>query len=94
MNNIDGQIENINNHKIEIFSRNRTIISGITNVESATETGAILYIGKLVLSIEGESLKVQKIDVATGIVEIWGNIKALKYSNTKNKSNFLKRFVK
>ena len=94
MENINEQNEKISAHKIEICARNHTIISGITNVESATETGAVLYVDKMILTLEGESLKVQKIDVATGDVEILGTIKSLKYSDTKKKSGFLKKLVK
>ena len=94
MDNINEQNENLSAHKIEIHARNRTLISGITNVESATETGAVLYIGKLILILEGEGLKIQKIDVATGDVEILGTIKSLKYSDTKKKGGFLKKLVK
>lgn len=94
MENINEQNENLGAHKIKICARNRTIISGITNVESATEAGAVLYIGKLILTLEGEGLNVQKIDVATGDVEILGTIKSLKYSDTKKKGGFLKKLVK
>jgi len=94
MENITEQNENLNAHEIKICARKRTIISGVTNVESATELGAVLYIGKLILTLEGEGLKVQKIDVATGDVEILGTIKSLKYSDTKKKGGFLKRLVK
>ena len=94
MENKNEQIENLNAHKIEIISRNHTNISGITNVESATENGAVLYIDKLILTLEGTNLKVQKIDVATGDVEILGTIKSIKYSDTKKKGGFLKKLVK
>ncbi len=94
MENLNEQNVNLGTHKIEICARNRTIISGITNVESATETGAVLYIEKLILTLEGEGLKVQKIDVATGDVEILGTIKSIKYSDTKKKGGFLKKLVK
>lgn len=94
MENKNEQIENLSAHRIEIISRNHTIISGITNVESATETGAVLYIDKIVLTLEGADLKVQKIDVATGDVEILGTIKSIKYSDTKKKGGFLKKLVK
>ena len=82
-----------NNHKIIIDSRNAITITGITNVESASESGLILYVNNTVLSIDGEKMKVQKIDVDTGIVEVVGLIKSLKYSDAKPHRSILKKLT-
>ena len=82
-----------NNHKIIIDSRNAITITGITNVESASENGLILYVNNAVLSIDGEKMKVQKIDVDTGIVEVVGLIKSLKYSDAKPHRSILKKLT-
>lgn len=81
----------IGKHKISVDSRNHTLISGITNVESANETGLTMYIGKTMLTIDGENLKVQKIDVDTGNVEVVGLIKTIKYSDSKTRGGILKK---
>ncbi len=83
----------IQNHKITVDSRNVTSISGITNVESANESGLTLYIGKTALIIEGEKMKVQKIDVDLGNVEVIGLIKSIKYSETKPHRSILKKLT-
>lgn len=86
--------EVLDNHKIEIDARTHTTITGITNVESASESGAVMFVGKIVLTIDGENLKVQKIDVETGIVELVGTINNIRYSNTKKKTGLLKKLIK
>ena len=83
----------VSNHKISIESRSKTTISGITNVESANETGLVMYIGKTCLSVDGENLKVQKIDVDTGNVEVIGLIKNIKYSDAKPHRSILKKLT-
>lgn len=82
------------NHKIEITNRTQIKITGVTNVESANDTEAVMNVGKTVLSICGENLKVNKIDVETGNVDLMGTIKSLRYSDTKKRTNFLKKLVK
>ena len=81
----------MNNHKITINAQNHLQISGITNVESANESGLVLYIGKTMLTIDGEKMKVQKIDVDSGNVEVIGLVKSLKYSEAKSKGGLLKK---
>ena len=83
----------VNSHKITVESRSKTIISGITNVESANESGLVMYIGKTCLMIDGENLKVQKIDVDTGNVEVVGLIKNIKYSDTKAHRSILQKLT-
>ncbi len=86
--------EVLDNHKIEIDARNHTTITGVTNVESSNETGAVMFVGKVVLTIDGENLQVQKIDVETGIVELVGTINNVRYSDTKKKTGLLKKLIK
>lgn len=91
LNNVNETVPN--NHKITIDSRNAITITGITNVESASENGLLLYVNNTALSIDGEKLKVQKIDVDTGIVEVVGLIKSLKYSDAKPHRSILKKLI-
>lgn len=93
LNEINTLDTNYQNHRITIDSRNSTVITGITNVESASENGLTLHINNVVLSIEGDKLKVQKIDVDTGIVEVSGLIKSLKYSDSKPHRSILKKLT-
>ena len=88
----NNNIENdMTNHKVSLQSRNAIQITGVTNVESASESGMVLYVGSTLLTIEGENLKVQKIDVDAGNVEAVGLVKSMKYSDSKSKGGLLKK---
>ena len=83
----------LENHKLEIIGCNKTLVTGITNVESASDTGVVMYVDKVVLTIEGSGLQVQKIDVDAGNVELIGQVKSIKYLD-KKRGGLLKKLIK
>lgn len=70
---------NLKNQNILIEDRNRVSISGVEQVDSFNETTIVLSTIKGRLSIKGEELNVDKLNLEDGSVKISGMITSLTY---------------
>lgn len=90
-NNVNEMKQNIKPNKIVITNQKEINLTGITKVNSATETTISLIINNKNLVIEGEKLHVLKLDVDSGIIDIEGCINTLKFDKSKQNKNIFKR---
>lgn len=90
-NNVNEMKQNIKPNKIVITNQKEINLTGITKVNSATETNISLIINNKNLVIEGEKLHVLKLDVDSGIIDIEGCINTLKFDKSKQNKNIFKR---
>lgn len=71
-------------HAINISMRKQMSISGVKEVESFDEFGAVLQTYGGELTIEGKDIKIGTLDGERGIVELEGRIDAVFYSDTED----------
>lgn len=90
-NNVNEMKQNIKPNKIVITNQKEINLTGITKVNSATETNISLIINNKNLVIEGEKLHVLKLDVDSGIIDVEGCINTLKFDKSKQNKNIFKR---
>jgi len=77
---------------LTLQNRNQLTLSGVEKVISMSESQICLVACSSSLSIYGNGLTVQKLDVENGILKITGTVGTLKYD--EKKENFLKRIFK
>lgn len=82
----------IKNSIITITDRSSVVLTGVEKVDSATESNICAVVAGSNLVISGSKLFVQKLDIENHLLEIVGNIDALKYATKK--APFLKRVFK
>ena len=80
------------NHKIILENRKNLSLSGIDKVNTITPTELNVQINGTSLVVEGEGMEIVKLDVDAGIVEVSGQINALRYLGEKK--SILKRLFK
>ncbi len=79
-------------HKIIIENRKKISVSGVDKVENVNPTQIAVITNGKTLTLLGNNLHVEKLDVVAGLVEISGELDNLKYIDKKQ--NILKRIFK
>ncbi|GAA0181566.1 sporulation protein YabP [Clostridium sediminicola] len=81
------EIVDINKSNLSLENRNKLVLSGVVEVISFDENIIQLdtKLGKL--TIKGEGLKMNKLDVQYGDVIILGQVNSIIYSTTQSKSD-------
>ena len=79
-------------HKIICENRKKLIITGVDKVDSANLNQIALLTMGACLYVLGKNLHVQKLDVASGHIEINGEIDSIKYADKK--PSIIKRIFK
>ena len=69
-------------------------LSGVEDVVSFDEAGAVLRTGLGMLAIDGEDLRVVKLDLAGGCLQLEGKIGGLFYSDAGGAKKTAKRFFR
>ncbi len=87
-------METINNHTLTLLNRESLSLSGICEVVSVSEKNLVCNLKNGNLIIFGENLKVTKLDVESGKVELSGKVDSIKYSGSKSKEKFFKKLFK
>jgi sporulation protein YabP len=90
-NNIDSIKKDQN---IEVYNRNRIIISGVKKVISSSKDNFYCETQNDKLEVNGENLSVLKLDIKEGSAELSGLINSIIYLSSKPKLNFFKRLFK
>ncbi len=80
--------------KLLILDRKIMNISGVLDVVSFDETGAVLRTSLGTLTIDGEELHVVKLDLGNGSVVIEGKINGIFYSEAGGAKNRAKRLFR
>ena len=95
---MEEQRQRVKPHKVMIDKRAHAMISGVHEVVSFDEKEVILETEQGTLTIKGEDLKVSRLTVEQGEVDIGGRMDSLVYSESRMKKNqgesFLSRLFK
>lgn len=82
------------NHNVIMESRSKMMITGVTAVENFDEQSVCLETAMGLLTIKGSELKVDKLNVDTGELNVRGNILGLVYSDNTAKSGIFSRLFR
>lgn len=84
-------MEERENHSLSLLNREDMKLSGIKDVDSFNETEIIAVTAYGDLSIRGDMLHVEELNLDTGDMKISGKVDALVYTDTKKGSGIFKR---
>ncbi|MBE6048734.1 MAG: sporulation protein YabP [Clostridium sp.] len=87
-------MEETKKNNLSLENRKKLTLTGVIEVINFDEETILLDTSLGKLTIKGEKLKVDKLDVQNGEVIIKGVISSLIYSKKKNKENLIKRIFK
>lgn len=90
-----NEAEEMIRHDVTIKARRRTEMSGISDVTSFDDGTVVAQSDKFGVSIEGESLKIEKFDAQSGMLVINGKINGIFYfthSNQKRRKSIVDIF--
>ncbi len=92
-------MENFQNdkHRVEMISREELKLSGVNDVHSFNDEGILLETTQGILTVGGEELRITKLNLEEGEVNLRGNINMLLYNDEtshkeKSESLFAKLF--
>ena len=80
--------------KLIITDRKVLDLTGVTDVVSFDETGAVLRTGLGTLAVDGEELHVTRLDLANGSIIFTGKINGLFYTENGGAKNRAKRLFR
>lgn len=80
---VKKQQENLNS-TLTLINRENLSLSGITEILSSSETEIIARLNQDKVNIQGNNLRITKLDVTTGIIETTGIVNSIKYNSNKN----------
>lgn len=81
-------------NKVCLINRKNLSLTGIEKVIGINESSLLANVDGGVLSVNGQSMEVKKLDVESGNLEIEGKIDCIKYLDKKEKLGLLKRIFK
>lgn len=84
---------NVLQHRLELISRERLIVSGVEEVERFDEAEIIMRTAAGTLVVGGENLHIGKLDLDGGVLHVDGSIQSLFYEDrtAPQQSGFLRR---
>ncbi len=95
---MEEQKQRIKPHKVMVDKRAMAMISGVEEVVSFDEKEVILETSQGTLTIKGEDLKVSRLTVEQGEVDIGGRLDSFVYTENRNRraqgESFLSRLFK
>ena len=74
------------NHLLSLENRNQLRATGVLDVDSFDERQVVILTNMGVLTIEGEDLHINQLNVADGDIAVEGQISRLQYTDLKGKS--------
>ncbi len=80
--------------RLLLLDRTTLELTGVEDVVSFDETGAVLKTGLGLLAVEGEGLHAVKLDLAAGLMLVEGRIDGLLFSATGKTGKNRKRFLR
>ena len=83
-------------HNVILENRARLSVSGVEEVESFDETAVVLYTGHGLLTVRGQSLRVDRLSIDGGELCIEGTVDSLEYQDEQptNNGGFLSRLFR
>ncbi|MEG1536539.1 MAG: YabP/YqfC family sporulation protein [Clostridia bacterium] len=80
--------------RVEINFGKGMSLEGVTNILESDENSIVATLDKNILTITGDKLSLDTLDVEKRLAKISGNVTALKYSKEREKMPLLKRVFK
>jgi len=84
MNNVVKKQQENNASTLTLVNRENLSLSGITEILSSSETEIIARLNQDKVNIQGNNLRITKLDVTTGIIETTGTVNSIRYNSNKN----------
>ena len=84
----------LKNHKVSIEAREKTTITGVKDVVEFDLNQVILETSMGMLSFKGNDLKVTRLSLDKGEVDVRGNVDSLEYTKISDYSEKGKSFIK
>ncbi|MBQ7578929.1 MAG: hypothetical protein IJT25_00110 [Clostridia bacterium] len=84
----------VKEHKVEMVSRKLLTISGVQEVISSQDNLVSIKTVCSAMQISGNSLRIAKLDLDKGLLEIEGNLSGIKYLGSSTKKSFFARIFK
>ena len=84
-------------HSITLENQEKLTVSGVSDVDTFDENKITLFTEDDTLVIEGEQLHIQKLDVASGDLEITGDVFSLTYTgsaDSRGGKGFFRKMLK
>ena len=81
-------------HKVEIISRKKLIVVGVSEVISSQDGVVSLKTNNGNMQIAGSTLRIGKLDLEKGLLEVDGTINGVKYLGGIEKKSFFARLFK
>ena len=78
------------NHLLSVENRKQVIASGVLDVDRFDEKAVVVLTNMGVLTVEGEDLHINRLNVESGEIAIEGEIDCLQYSDLKEKGGVFK----
>lgn len=82
------------NHNVIMENRKRIMITGVRSVENFDDTAVCLQTCMGQLTIKGSELKVDKLNVGSGELNVQGNVIGMVYSDSTAKGGIISRLFK
>lgn len=79
-------------HTLTLENKKRALITGVSEVISATEQGVYVKLTDGALQLQGEALRVEKLSPEERLLIVAGNVFTVKYSGAGQKSLFKRLF--
>lgn len=84
INNIVKKQQEQTNSTLTLTNRETLTLTGVTEILSSSETDIIAKLNQDKVNIQGNNLRITKLDVATGIIETTGTVNSIRYNSNKN----------
>lgn len=78
------------NHLLSVENRRQLMASGVLDVDRFDEKAVVVLTNLGVLTVEGEDLHINRLNVESGEIAIEGEIDRLQYADLKEKGGVLK----
>ncbi|MDR3148593.1 MAG: YabP/YqfC family sporulation protein [Oscillospiraceae bacterium] len=82
------------NNNITLIGRRKLTVTGVDDVESFDDQLIVLHTQGSVLLIRGHELRIEKLAVDGGDLEVIGYVDAIEYEEERGKTGFLTRLFK
>lgn len=83
-------------HKIIMTNREKMTVSGVEDVDSFDDDSIILYTAEGIMTVKGANLRINRLNVEDGELEVEGEIDSITYSDDhrKEKTGLLSKIFK
>lgn len=93
-NKIKEEVKTFSDSELNIKNRNFLSLTGVEKVFETNENKVQVKVAGSNLVVFGSNLSVEKLDVNSGVLQISGQINELKYLESLNKTNFIKKIFR